>query len=333
MAVYTALESDALVEWLARLDVGALVDCRGIASGIENSNFFVATRDAHGERDFVLTLFERLGPEQLPYYLSLMAHLAAHGAPCPAPIPDRDGALFSMLVGKPAALVTRLDGRSVLQPGPDHCAATGSVLAQMHATGLSFDLAQVNPRGYDWWLATADSVRGFLDQRQSTLLDEEVALQEADWRRVTGPLPHGPIHADLFRDNALFVEGAPPVLGGVIDFYFAGNDAWLLDVAICINDWCVDLASGALDPARLCAFLDAYQKERTLTAAEHDALPLVLRAAALRFWLSRLDDLHRPRPAQMLTPHDPTHFERLLRMRADDARSGRIPAMRAGGGR
>ncbi len=325
MAVYTALGQDALVEWIGRHDVGSLVEWRGIESGIENSNFFVTTREAGVDRHFVLTLFERLDAEHLPYYLSLMEHLSDRGVPCPAPVPDRDGALQAPLAGKPAALVTRLDGRSVVTPQPAHCAALGTVLARLHRAGRSFPDRQRNPRGIAWWMATAGHVRGFLDDGQRALLDDEVALQAAGWIAATQRLPSGPIHADLFRDNALFVDGDDrvPLLRGVIDFYFAGNDVWLLDIAVCINDWCVDLATGAVDDARRAAFIDAYERERPLIDTEHDALPLVLRAAALRFWLSRLDDLHRPRPAQMLTPHDPAHFERLLRARRDDALSRR----------
>ena len=324
MAVYTALAADALHAWVACRDVGHVVDWRGIESGIENTNYFVTTRDGDTDRHFVLTLFERLGTEQLHYYLSLMLHLSAHGTPCPAPIADRDGALFSMLAGKPAALVTRLDGHSIRLPEPAHCAALGTVLARLHAAGGGFDGRQANPRGVAWWVATAGAVRGFIDDGQRALLDGEIALQSARWEETTRSLPRGPIHADLFRDNALFTTdeaGRGPELRGVIDFYFAGDDALLLDLAICINDWCVALDTGALDPIRRDAFLQAYDMERPLTPSEHDALPLALRAAALRFWLSRLDDLHRPRPAQMLVPHDPRHFERLLRRRRDEAMS------------
>ncbi len=320
MAVYTALEQDALIAWLACHEVGALVDWRGIQSGIENSNYFITTRDDLSERHFVLTLFERLDVDQLPYYLSLMQHLALQGFPCPAPMVDREGALFSMLAGKPAALVTRLEGGSILRPDATHCAALGTLLARMHVAGASFALHQPNPRGIHWWIVTAARVRPFLDDRQRALLDDEIALQTLRWTDTVASLPCGPIHADLFRDNALFVDGADaPSLRGVIDFYFAGNDVWLLDVAICINDWCVDLDSGALDAARRAAFLEAYARQRPLGTAEQEALPLVLRAAALRFWLSRLDDLYSPRPATMLVPHDPTHFERLLRRRRSEA--------------
>ena len=327
MAVYTALEPEALSAWLVPRDVGTLVDCRGIESGIENSNFFVTTRDRDDERRFVLTLFERLDERQLPYYLSLMKHLALHGVPCPAPIADRSGSLQASLAGKPAALVTRLDGRSVLHPTTHHCAAIGAVLARLHRAGEDFEPDLPNPRGFAWWIATASDVRGFLDDAQRTLLDDEVEWLARDWPTATCALPAGPIHADLFRDNALFVDGdagdAQPRLGGIIDFYFAGTDIWLLDLAIAVNDWCVDPDSGVLDAPRLHAMIDAYDRDRPLSAAEREALPTVLRAAALRFWLSRLDDLHRPRPAQLLTPHDPTRFERTLRLRRDEALTGR----------
>ena len=325
MAVYTPLEEAALIEWLTARDVGALAAWRGIEAGIENSNFFVTTQDAGRDRHFVLTLFERLDVEHLSYDLSLMAHLAADGVPCPAPVPDRDGQLFAMLAGKHAALVTKLEGRSVMRPEAVHCSAIGTVLARLHEAGRGFSVRQANPRGLAWWLATADRVRDFLDADQRALLDAEIGEQRARWSVETAGLPRGPIHADLFRDNALFVDGAPdasPVLGGVIDLYFAGDDVWLLDLAICLNDWCVDLDTGALDASLGDALVGAYERHRTLTSAERTALPLVLRAAALRFWLSRIDDLHRPRPAQLLKPHDPTHFERLLRARRDEALAG-----------
>ncbi len=321
MAVYTALESDALVAWLEAHDVGTLVEWRGIETGIENSNFFVTTRDRGVDRRFVLTVFERLDVAELAYYLALMQHLSSRGVPCPAPIGDRAGALQSTLAGKPAALVTRLDGHSVLNPARAHCAALGTVLARLHAAGEGFGLHRPNPRGFTWWLETAGHVRPVLDDARRALLDAEIAMLSATWPTIAGSLPCGPIHADLFRDNALFVEtaGAAPVLGGVIDLYFAGTDILLLDLAICLNDWCVDRATGALEPARADALIGAYERERPLLDRERRALPTVLRAAALRFWLSRLDDLHRPRPAEMLKPHDPTQFERLLRARRADA--------------
>ena len=323
MAVYTALDEHELARWLANHGAGSLVEWHGISSGIENSNFFVTTSGAHGERRFVLTLFERLPADELSFYLSLMQHLARHAVPCPAPMPDGDGSLFAMLAGKPAALVTRLPGHAVVDPTSRHCAAIGRALALLHEAGRSFALRQVNPRGIDWWEAAALRVREFLTDAQRALLDDEMAMLSSRWRTTVARLPQGPIHADLFRDNALFVDGATdgPELGGIIDFYFAGCDAWLFDVAVCANDWCVDLASGAFDTPRLAALLAAYRDVRPFTSDEDDAWTMVLRAAALRFWLSRLDDLHRPRPAQLLTPHDPGHFERILRRRRDDERA------------
>lgn len=327
MAVYTALDDGKLAPWLAAHRVGSLVACRGIPSGIENSNFFVTTRGDDGlTAEYVLTLFERLSLDALPFYLSLMQHLAQAGVPCPAPVPDVDGRLCSRLAGKPAALVTRLPGRSIDAPTPGHCTAMGRALAAMHRAGADFAGGQPNPRGIDWWVAAAARVRPFLDDGQRALLDGELAHVTASWTASTGTLPRGPIHADVFRDNVLFVdegEDAMPGVAGIIDFYFAGVDPWILDVAICLNDWCVDLASGAFDAPRLAAFVRAYDAARPLEAAERTVLPTMLRAAALRFWLSRLDDFHRPRPAQLLTPHDPTHFERILRHRRDDAAAGR----------
>ena len=342
MAVYTALDQAELEIWLRDHGVGALVEVRGVASGIENSNFFVTTRKVGRHREYVLTLFERLTADELPFYLVLMRFLAARGVPCPAPVSARDGALFSNLAGKPAALVTRLPGRPMMSPAASHCALIGATLARLHRAGRKFPLHQGNPRGLAWWQDTAGHVHDFLDQSRRVLLDSEIAHQSERWPAMAAKLPSGAIHADLFRDNALFIE-APctfvasasegdagnksndaPQLGGIIDFYFAGCDAWLFDVAISANDWCIDLASGVFDATRLDAFLTGYAAVRPFTDAEADAWPLMLRAAALRFWLSRLSDLHRPRPAELLTPHDPAHFERVLTRRRDDETDGRL---------
>ena len=323
MAVYTAPSREALSAWLRPRAVGALTEIEGIRTGIENSNFFVTTEDDEGRHRFVLTIFERLSITELPYYLSLMKHLAVRGVPCPAPIADDAGALCAPLAGKPAALVTRLAGSSVVHPTAEHCASMGEALARMHRAASDFPAHQPNPRGIDWWMATAAAVRAGLDEAQRALLDDEIAFQAARWKALTASLPRGGVHLDLFRDNALFADdGATASLGGVIDFYFAGDEAWVLDLAVCLNDWCIDPADGALDRPRLQAFLAAYDAERPLTVAERDAMPQMLRAAALRFWLSRVDDLHRPRPAQLLVPHDPMHFERILRRRRAEMAQG-----------
>jgi len=309
MAVFTPITRVQLEGWLSRYPVGALDGFTGIPAGIENTNYFVDTADGH----WVLTLFERLSAQQLPFYLDLMRHLAARGIACPDPVADRDGALCSTLAGRPAALVSRLSGQGVSRPALRHCGPVGELLARMHLAARDYPGRLPNPRGLDWCESAARRVAPFLDAGQSALLADELAAQRA--HAATDParsLPRSAVHADLFRDNVLFDDGR---IGGVIDFYFAGVDSWLYDLAITCNDWCIDDDSGALDAARVDALLDAYQSHRPLDDAERAAWPMLLRAAALRFWLSRLDDLHLPRPAELVTPKDPTHFERILRAR------------------
>ncbi len=320
MAVFTPVEPDQLEHWLQHYDLGTVLQFRGISSGIENSNFFLTMQDEKGKHEYVLTLFERLTAEQLPFYLELMHHLADRGIACPAPLFNRNGQMLEHLNGKPAAIVTRLPGHSVTQPSAAHCAAVGKELARMHLAGTGFNLDQPNLRGLDWWQTTAPVVLPYLNPDQAALLTSEVEYQTEMSRQHGGELPWGPIHADLFRDNVLF-EGSEeqPILGGLIDFYFAGCDIWLFDVAVCINDWCIDLKTGAIDGARYQSLLQAYAAVRSFTEPEKSAWPTMLRAAALRFWLSRLWDFHLPRPAEMLTPHDPTHFERILRLRRSDS--------------
>lgn len=316
MAVFTPVSPHDARSLLASYKLGELRTLEGIASGIENSNFFVDTTQGR----FVLTLFERLDATQLPFYLGLMRHLASRGIPCPNPIANRHGELFSLVKAKPAALVTRLQGTSIEAPSVTHCEQVGAVLAAMHSSAEDYPGQLPNPRGRQWWEATAPKVRPFLDERQRTLLDDEMRAQRAF---AASPgfarLPAGAVHADLFRDNVLFIDRgeAAGQLGGVIDFYFAGRDAWLYDLCVTVNDWCID-PSGQFDPQRLNALLRRYLSRRPLESAEREAWPLMLRAAALRFWLSRLFDLHCPRPAQMVSPKDPGHFEQLLRVRREN---------------
>lgn len=312
MSVFTKVTESELSEWLRSYDVGALSELKGIAAGIENTNYFVTTTAGR----YVLTLFERLPERDLPFYLDLMAHLAKRGIPCPLPIPNRAGVLMTPFKGKPAALVTRLPGATITDPAPEHCAQVGRVLADMHLAGASFPGKLENPRGPKWWNATAPQVMPFLDEAQQRLLRDELAFQSA---HRCAPLPRGPIHADLFRDNVLF-DGDR--LGGVVDFYFAGVDAWLFDVAVTLNDWCVD-GSGEIDPVRARALLDAYHARRPLLDEEHEAWPAMLRAAALRFWVSRLYDFHLPRPGELVHAHDPEHFRRVLERRI--AAADRLP--------
>jgi homoserine kinase type II len=309
MAVFTAVTLDDLTQWMEQFPLGRPLALKGIASGIENSNFFLTVE--RGE--FVLTVFENLNFEQLPFYVQLMRHLAERGIPVPAPVANLRGELVTALQGKPAAIVSKLEGSSEMDPQPAHCLEVGAVLARMHLAARDFPLAQPNLRGLDWWQATAPHVLPFLSPDKARLLRDELAyqLEFAGTERYAG-LPRGPVHADLFRNNVMFVGER---LTGCFDFYFAGVDTWLFDLAVTVNDWCIDLDSGAIDAPRVEALLRAYSAVRPFTDDELAAWQPMLRAAALRFWLSRLYDLHVPRAAEMLTPHDPTHFERILRDR------------------
>jgi homoserine kinase type II len=320
MAVYTEVSFDEASTLLKRLNLGQLQSMEGCKGGIENTNYFVTT----DQGAYVLTLFERLTATQLPFYLRLMKHLAVHGVLVPDPAADRDGDLLYTVNGKPATVVNRLKGKSELAPTPAHCAAVGTMLAKMHLAGRDFSMAQPNLRGLDWWNETVPVVLPFLDEAQATLIRGELAYQNHTAASSGyAALPRGPIHADLFRDNVMFegvrTEGKgeamneAPTLTGFFDFYFAGVDTWVFDIAVCLNDWCIDLATGAHDEARRAALLAAYNAVRPLTAPERQALPAMLRAGALRFWISRLWDYHLPREASMLKAHDPTHFERVLR--------------------
>ena len=307
MSVYTPVSQAELSAWLRNYSVGALLALEPIKSGIENTNYFVTTSQGR----YVLTLFERLPASELPFYLELMAHLARHGIPCPAPIANLANALLGELNGKPAALVTRLPGRSIERPGERECTELGALLARMHLAARSYGAYLDNPRGPRWWRIAARDLQPFLDAARRQLLEAELDFQAG---QRFPDLPRGPVHADLFRDNALFDDGR---LSGVFDFYFAGVDCLLYDVAVCANDWCLadPAADRDLDPALTRAFLRAYDALRPFSAEERAAWPAMLRAAALRFWLSRLHDLHLPRPGELVHAHDPEHFRLVLERR------------------
>jgi homoserine kinase type II len=307
LSVYTPVSEAELAHWLKSYSVGRLVACEPIEAGIENTNYFVATTQGR----YVLTLFERLPADELPFYLDLMAHLARHGIPCPAPIADLSDQYLGGLKGKPAALVTRLAGHSIEKPEKPHCEELGALLARMHLAGRSYSAYLENPRGPKWWRLAAKEVKPFLNKAAVELLETELLYQG---EQRFPDLPRGPVHADLFRDNALW-DGAR--ISGVIDFYFAGVDCLLYDLAVCANDWCLkDIQrNAALDVGRTRALLTAYHAVRPFTALERDAWAAMLRAAALRFWLSRLYDFHLPRPGMLVHAHDPEHFRRVLEAR------------------
>ena len=349
MAVYTEVSFDEAASFLQALGLGELQAIKGCAGGIENTNYFVDT----DQGPFVLTLFERLTFEQLPFYLHLMKHLAACGIPVPDPqaapaisaAPEtpskprknaptknaaaakavalentdvRPGQILHSLKGKPATVVNKLRGSSALSPQPAHCAAVGNMLGRMHLAGRDFDMQQPNLRGLTWWNETVPVVLPHLTPEQRALILSELAFQHhVAASSAYQSLPRGPIHADLFRDNVMFdvdsTGGHSDQLTGFFDFYFAGCDTFLFDIAVCLNDWCIDPATGQNDPDRADALLNAYQAVRPLTAQERLLLPAMLRAGALRFWTSRLWDFHLPRDAAVLKAHDPEHFERVLR--------------------
>ena len=321
MAVFTPVSEDDARSLLTEYALGYLVSLRGIAAGIENTNFFLTTTSG----EFVLTLFEVLTAAQLPFYIELMHHLAERRVPVPQPQTRRNGTRLSTLHDKPAAIVTRLPGGYEPEPTSIHCRLAGQTLARAHLAAQDFPIFQPNLRGLAWWEQTAPVVMPFLDEQlgallASSLLEQRTLARTHDWHR----LPRGPAHCDLFRDNVLFAGTREcPQMGGLIDFYFAGCDTLLFDVAVSVNDWCIERSSGALIPERVHAWLDAYASIRPFTTVERSAWPAMLRGAALRFWLSRLYDYYLPRPAQTLKPHDPRHFERVLLSRTH----GPIPAL------
>lgn len=301
MSVFTTVSVDELNPWLSAYPLGTLLELKGIASGISNTNYFVTTTTGR----YVLTLFEEHSADELPYFLNLMKHLAERGVPCPHPVMRSDGVLLDELNGKPAALVTCLRGRDITEPSTTQCAELGRVLANMHVAGASFTANNLDSRDVVWREATAKSVFDLLSaDDQAMLLQTMQGQADLDIQA----LPQGVIHADLFRDNVLF-DGDE--IGGVIDFYYACRGAYLYDVAISVNDWCVH-ADGSLDAQRVAALLKAYHAARPFTQAEQSAWPSMLPIAALRFWLSRLKDKHYPQAGELTHAKDPQHFKKIL---------------------
>ena len=311
MSVFTSVSVQQLQVWLQDYNIGALVELKGISSGITNTNYFVIT----DQNKYVLTLFEQNAIEELPYFIDLMSHLAMQGVPCPRPIADKAGNSLHMLNGKPTALVSCLSGQDVETPSVEQCGEVGRVLAQMHIAGLSFEQkfsqhSSNNQRGADWRYKTAALVMPHLDTDDQELLQETLKFQAA---LDIAELPMGVTHADLFRDNVLF-DGDK--IGGLIDFYYACHDVLAYDLAIAVNDWCVQ-ADGHLDMLRLGSMLSAYETIRPLNEAECAAWQSLLRVAALRFWLSRLYDQIFPHAGELTHAKDPRHFKKIIKLRAN----------------
>lgn len=305
MSVYTRIDALELHRLLADYAVGELEDFRGISAGVTNTNYFVDTTLGR----WVLTLFEQVGADELPFFMHLMDHLAGHGVPCAHPVARNDGGFLSRVAGRPAALVYRLDGASIDTPAPAHCRSLGGVVAEMHRSVAGFTPVQRNPRGLDWIAAAAARLRPVLDAADLDLLEDEIGFQQHTASHAYAALPAAVVHADLFRDNVLFEDGR---VTGVIDFYYACHDCFLFDLAIICNDWAFDGAA-AFMPDHWQAFMTAYARRRPPTAAESSAWPAMLRAAALRFWTSRLIDAHFPMSGEVVQVHDPAPFARLLK--------------------
>jgi len=306
MAVYTEVSDEELTAFVADYGVGEVMSCKGIAEGIENTNYVVETEGGR----FILTLYERrVKRDELPFFLGLMEHLAAHGVPCPTPLRTRDGGVLRELAGRPAAMVSYLGGMWPRRPTPDHCAALGQALAQLHEASAGFALHRANDLSLAGWrpllrasLDHADTVKSGL----AAELKAELAFLESRWPT---DLPAGVIHADLFPDNVFF-RGA--TLTGLIDFYFACNDFLAYDVAVCLNAWCFE-KDGAFNATKARRLLAAYGRVRAFTPAELAGLAVLARGSALRFLLTRLYDwVHTPKGA-LVTPKDPLEYLGKLR--------------------
>ncbi len=306
MAVYTDVAAEELAAFLAAYDVGELLSYKGIAEGVENSNFLVHTGAGH----FILTLYEkRVAAGDVPFFLALMEHLAKRGLTCPLPVKNRAGNALGKLAGRPAALVTFLDGMWIRRPSAGHCAALGEALAKLHLAGDDFPFKRTNALSVDGWRALHAACAARADEVQPGLaaaMAKELAHLEKAWPR---DLPQGVIHADLFPDNVFFLGDK---LSGLIDFYFACIDTLAYDVAICLNAWCFE-SDHSYNVTKGRELLQAYAKTRALSAAEREALPLLCRGAALRFLLTRLEVWLDVPPGALVRPKDPMEYVRKLR--------------------
>ena len=306
MAVYTDVADDELRAFIALYDIGEVLSCKGIAEGVENSNFLVTTERGN----FILTLYEkRVAPQDLPFFIALMEHLARDGVACPTPLKGRDGIALRELCGRPAALVTFLAGMWPRRIQPFHCAAVGAALAALHRAGATFGMTRRNDLSVAGWRRLYETCRCRATEVHPGLADElgaELGLLEAEWPRE---LPAGVIHADLFPDNVFFRDRD---VSGLIDFYFACTDFLAYDLAICLNAWCFE-ADGSLNVTKARLLIDAYRRARPLTAAELGALPLLARGSALRFLLTRLFDWLNQSAGALVRPKDPLEYLRRLR--------------------
>jgi homoserine kinase type II len=305
MSVYTSVDSKQLEQFLKRYDLGKAIDFKPIAAGITNSNYALETDRGL----YVLTLYEHHSDDELDYMLHLQRHLTQQGVRCSEPVKDRRDEFYSMLNNRPAAIIGRLAGEVQSNPDLDQCALIGAELAKFHLAGRGFERTRENPRGLDWIVAVRDMLHEPLVDLDMTAI--EASLQAA-FRFDLETLPRGPIHADLFHDNALFDNS---ILGGILDFDYACTDSFVFDIAILLNDWCID-AQYQLIEVRVNAVVDAYQSHRPLESAEIDAMPLMLRLAALRFWLSRLYDKTFPLSGELTFTKCPDQYREMHSLRS-----------------
>ncbi|WP_072389128.1 homoserine kinase [Hyphomicrobium sp. CS1BSMeth3] len=315
MAVYTEVSDDDLVRFLESYPLGTLLSCKGIAEGVENTNYLVRTEQG----PFILTLYEkRVHREDLPFFLGLMEHLAQNGLSCPTPVRDRHGVMLQELAGRPAALVTFLDGVWIRRPRVDHCAAVGKALAELHLAGRGFEIRRENALGLAGWRPLYERFRARADEifaGLGALIEGELAHLEASWPR---DVPQGVIHADLFPDNVFFIGDR---LSGLIDFYFACNDALAYDLAVCLNAWCFE-ADNSFNLTKGMAMLRAYDAVRPLEPAERASLPLLARGSALRFLLTRAYDWINTPEGALVKRKDPLEYVRRLRFHQSVASAG-----------
>ena len=301
MAVYTDVPDDSLKNFLDLYDLGQVTSFKGIAEGVENSNFLLRTTKG----GFILTLYEkRVAPADLPFFLSLMQHAAQKGVPCPLPVSARNGQSLQRLEGRPAVIVTFLDGISLREPNAQHCASVGSALASFHQAMADFNMQRPNSLSVEGWRPLVASTRDRADMVVPGLaVMIETAFDDLS-RSWPTDLPRGVIHADLFPDNVLFLDGK---LSGLIDFYFSCTDFWAYDLAVLINSWCFD-SSHQFQPDHARAMIDAYNAHRLMSEQEIKALPILLRGAALRFLLTRLYDWLNQIPGALVKPKDPLEY-------------------------
>ena len=307
MAVYTDVAAEELADFLSRYEIGELLSYKGIAEGVENSNFLLHTTAGY----FILTLYEkRVAKRDLPFFLGLMTHLASRGIVCPLPVKNRSGEVLSVLAGRPAAIIGFLEGIWPRKPNVAHCAGVGQALARMHLAGRDFTISRANALSVSGWRPLFDAAASRADELQHGLRQFIAAeldhLESGVW---PVNLPDGVIHADLFPDNVFFLGER---LSGIIDFTFACNDMLAYDVAICLNAWCFE-SDYSFNVTKARAFLNAYGRERKMSQAEESALPLLARGAALRFLLTRLVDFLNVPPGALVRPKDPLEYVRKLR--------------------